>query len=104
MYFNFPSSFDHFEGGLGDFPHQPSEGTRILHTLLFLGRHLMSITHVVISQSGLVYKLHMHALQKQAVLANYLATTAACLYKECGGCKTFCGRLVKFTQVSAPTA
>ena len=22
----------------------------------------------------------------------------------CGGCKTFCGRLVKFTQVSAPTA
>ena len=40
--------------------------------------------------------------------ANYLVTTVAWLsflrkFKECGACKTFCARLVKFTQVSAPT-
>ena len=39
--FNFPSSFDHFEGGLGDFPHQ--EGTRILQTPPLPRKTLMSL-------------------------------------------------------------
>ena len=39
--FNFPSSFDHFEGGLGDFPYQ--EGTRILHTPPLPRKTLMSL-------------------------------------------------------------
>ena len=41
--FNFPSSFDHFGGGLGDIPLQ--EGTKILNTLLFL--EVIDVSHVV---------------------------------------------------------
>ena len=48
--FNFPSSCDHFEGGLEDFPHQ--EGTRILYTPPLPSKTLLSL-----SQPGLVYKL-----------------------------------------------
>ena len=46
---------------------------------------------------------------KIVVLANYLVTTIVrlsflCQFEECGAHKTFCRVLVKFTQVSAPTA
>ena len=40
-----PSSCDHFEGGLGDFPHQ--EGTRILH----IPPLPIDVSHVVKSPS-----------------------------------------------------
>ena len=46
-----------------------------------------------------------YSKNKFAMLANHLVTTVEwlsflCYFKECGACKIFCGRLVKFTQVS----
>ena len=55
--FNFSSSFDHLEGGLGDFPYQ--ESTRILHPLPRPPiPFLECFSCGKISQPGLVYKLY----------------------------------------------
>ena len=52
--FNFPSSCNHFEDGLGDFPIRKVQGFST--SPLFLGRHCC-LSCDKISQPGLVYKL-----------------------------------------------
>ena len=66
---NFPSSCGHFEGGLGDFPHQ--EGTRILH----IPPLPIDVSRGKISQPGLVYKLkhsHSHSAPAYTVVGDLI--------------------------------
>ena len=82
-------------------------GINQLHSICTfrISNWFVSLIHLVLDWSGKIWFKLIHCIN----LAKYLVATVAwvsflCYFKKCNACKNFCGKRVKFLQVSAPTA